>query len=138
MKNLLKTATVMALALIVYSCDSESITENSFEENVNNEFSDQNLFNCDDVSSVIKFVNQSNIPTDFALYTDDGEMITFELSIQPMNSSDLKSFNSELSLEINIRNEEFYVTRTAKFESCRLITIVIDQQNQLEIIEAQF
>ncbi|WP_250435809.1 hypothetical protein [Hanstruepera flava] len=138
MKNLLKTATVMALALIVYSCDSESITENSFEENVNNEFSDQNLFNCDDVSSVIKFVNQSNIPTDFALYNDDGEMITFESSIQPMNSSDLKLFNSELSLEINIRNEEFYVTRNAKFESCRLITIVIDQQNQVEIIEAQF
>ena len=138
MKNLLKTFMVIALALIAYSCDSESITENNFEENVNNEFSDQNLFNCDDVSSVIKFVNQSNIPTDFALYTEDGEMITFESSIQPMNSSDLKSFNSELSLEINIRNEDFFVSRTAKFESCSLITIVVDQQNQIEIIEAQF
>ena len=138
MKNLLKTFMVIALALIAYNCDSESITENNFEENVNNEFSDQNLFNCDDVSSVIKFVNQSNIPTDFALYTEDGEMITFESSIQPMNSSDLKSFNSELSLEINIRNEDFFVSRTAKFESCRLITIVVGQQNQLEIIETQF
>ena len=138
MKNLLKTSMVIALALIAYNCDSESITENNFEENVNNEFSDQNLFNCDDVSSVIKFVNQSNIPTDFALYTEDGEMITFESSIQPMNSSDLKSFNSELSLEINIRNEDFFVSRTAKFESCRLITIVVGQQNQLEIIETQF
>ena len=138
MKNLLKTFMVIALALIAYSCDSESITENNFEENVNNEFSDQNLFNCDDVSSVIKFVNQSNIPTDFALYTEDGEMITFESSIQPMNSSDLKSFNSELSLEINIRNEDFFVSRTAKFESCRLITIVVGQQNQLEVIETQF
>lgn len=138
MKNLLKTFMVIALALIAYSCDSESITENNFEENVNNEFSDQNLFNCDDVSSVIKFVNQSNNPTDFALYTDEGEMLTFESNIEPMNSSGLKSFNSELSLEIHIRNEEFYATRTAKFESCSLITIVVDQQNQIEIIEAQF
>lgn len=138
MKNLLKTVMVITLLCFVYNCDTESISETHIEENVNSELSDQNVFNCDNVSSVAKFVNNSNNPTDFAIYTENGEMLAFESNVESMNSSGLKSFNSEETIELHIRNSELYTTRIAKFKSCRLITIILNNQNQLEILKTPF
>lgn len=138
MKNLLKTVMVITLLCFVYNCDTESISETHIEENVNSELSDQNVFNCDNVSSVAKFVNNSNNPTDFAIYTENGEMLAFESNVESMNSSGLKSFNSEETIELHIRNSELYTTRITKFKSCRLITIILNNQNQLEILKTPF
>lgn len=138
MKNLLKSVMLLALTLIIYNCDTESVNDNISEESQYSELSDQNVFNCDNVSSVAKFVNNSNNPTDFAIYTESGEMLAIESNLEVMGSSDLKSFNSQESVELHVRSSDINAMKIIKFKSCRLITIIVNEQNKLEIIKTAY
>jgi hypothetical protein len=129
MKNLLKFAPVMGLAMSLLSCTSESLENDISSEPTSNELNEP----CIDQNPITRVVNNGTIAFDFKVVDSDGIVIIDIPNIPANTTTSWASFNEGevlFSLDSNqtsVRDDKVVLL----MDNCMAYEIEINSNNQI-------